>query len=86
LGVWLVGTKGAKLCSSLERCRKFGLVFSFLAVGLWNFNSVRLFCCGASANKFCVLELTVHPQFIVNFFLMLLNIICAVWKVRHLVL
>jgi hypothetical protein len=47
--------------------KKTGLVFSFFAVGLRNFKSVCLLSCGASANKFCVLELIVCPQFIVIF-------------------
>jgi hypothetical protein len=47
--------------------RKFGLVFFSLSVGLQNVNNLCLLRCGASANKYCALELFVRPQFIVNF-------------------
>jgi hypothetical protein len=45
LGVWLVGAKTARLCSSLEGWRKFVFVFFYLFFPLWDYEILILFVC-----------------------------------------
>jgi hypothetical protein len=79
LGVWLDGTKGARLCSSSEGWRKLYLYSFFM---LWYYGILFLFICWVVELPllcFCILELIVRPRFIV-IFQMSLNIFRAVGK------